>query len=122
MFTVGTQDLNEAQKMPARTKLRGNGMLLPYKKLLTTSTTQSYMNAFYVTQFAVCAVLFNKDTLYPTSMSSPSTSTTPRRVLHDHVVEGEHGWVLGSVVSRASFRRVAASGQTDFTFFLITHQ
>ena len=40
-----------------------------------------------------------------------------RRVLHDHVVEGEHGWVLGSVVSRASFRRVAASGQTDFTFF-----
>ena len=38
-----------------------------------------------------------------------------RRVLHDHIVEGERGWVLQGVVSRGSFRRAAASGQTVFT-------
>ena len=32
-----------------------------------------------------------------------------------NLVEGEHGWVLQGVVSRASFRRAAASGQTVFT-------
>ena len=47
-------------------------------------------------------------------MSSPSTSTTPGG-LPDHFVEREHGWVLQGVVSRASFRRAASSGQTAFT-------
>ena len=34
--------------------------------------------------------------------------------MHDQIVEGEHGWVLQGIVSRASFRRAAASGQTVF--------
>ena len=46
VFTIGTLDLQVERKMLLRTKLRGNGILLSYKKLLTTSTTQSYMNAF----------------------------------------------------------------------------
>ena len=33
--------------------------------------------------------------------------------MQDHIVEGEHGWVLQGVLSRAS--RVAASGQKVFT-------
>ena len=86
-----------------RTKLRGNDILLLYRKLLTTSTTQSYMKPFNVTHFAGCTVLFN----------SPFTSTTPD--VQNHIVEGEHVWFLEGVVSRASFRRVAASGQTAFT-------
>ena len=40
-----------------------------------------------------------------------------RRGLQDQVVEGEQGWVLQGVVSRASFRRAAASGQKYFTVF-----
>ena len=35
--------------------------------------------------------------------------------MQDHIVEGEHGWVLHDVLSRASFRRAAASGQKVFT-------
>ena len=35
--------------------------------------------------------------------------------MQDHIVEGEHGWVLQGVLSRASFRRAAASGQKVFT-------
>ena len=35
--------------------------------------------------------------------------------MQDQVVEGEQGWVLQGVLSRASFRRAAASGQKAFT-------
>ena len=38
-----------------------------------------------------------------------------RRGLQDQVVEGEQGWVLQGVLSRASFRRAAASGQKNLT-------
>ena len=34
--------------------------------------------------------------------------------VQDHVVEGEQGWVLQGVLSRASFRRAGASGQKVF--------
>ena len=35
--------------------------------------------------------------------------------MQDLVVGGEQGWALQGVVSRASFRRAAASGQKVFT-------
>ena len=35
--------------------------------------------------------------------------------MQDQVVEGEQGWVLQDVLSRASFRRAAVSGQKFFT-------
>ena len=38
-----------------------------------------------------------------------------RRVLPEKVVEGDSGWVLRGVLSRASFRRQPPSGQESFT-------
>ena len=38
-----------------------------------------------------------------------------RRDLPDQVMEGEQGWVMQSVLSRASFRRPPTSGQVTFT-------
>ena len=38
-----------------------------------------------------------------------------RRELHDKVMEGDQGWVLQGVISRASFRRRLLSGQKTFT-------
>ena len=70
---------------------------------------------FCVTHFAGCAVLFNKDTIYANVDVKSIYLHDTRRTLPDHVVEGEHGWVLQGVVSRASFRRAASSGQTAFT-------
>ena len=70
---------------------------------------------FYLTHFAGCAVLFNKDTFYTDISVKSIYLHDTRRILPDHFVEGEHGWVLQGVVSRASFRRAAASGQTVFT-------
>ena len=46
VFTTGILDLDEAQKMLSRNKLRESGTSSLCKKLLTTSTTQSFMNAF----------------------------------------------------------------------------
>ena len=46
VFTSGILDRDEAQKMLSRKKLRESGTSSLCKKLLTTSTTQSYMNAF----------------------------------------------------------------------------
>ena len=40
---------------------------------------------------------------------------TQDRGLPDQIIEGEQGWVLQGVLSRASFRRAAVSGQTFFT-------
>ena len=65
--------------------------------------------------FAGCAVLFNKDTFYPDISVKSIYLHDTRRCEQDHIVEGEHGWVLQGVLSRASFRRAAASGQKVFT-------
>ena len=63
----------------------------------------------------MCAILFNKDTFYPDiSVKSIYLHDTTRGV-QDHIVEGEHGWVLQGVLSRASIRRAAARGQKAFT-------
>ena len=70
---------------------------------------------FNVTHFAGRAVLFNKDTFYPDIRVNSMYLHDTRRVVPDHFVEGEHGFVLQGVVSRASIRRAAASGEKVFT-------
>ena len=68
-----------------------------------------------MTHYTCCAVLFNKDTFYPDVSVKSIYLHDRRRSVQDHIVEGEHGWVLQGVLSRASFRRAAASGQKVFT-------
>ena len=70
---------------------------------------------FRVTHYAGCAILFNKDIFYPDISVKSIYLHDTRRGLQDHVVEGEQGWVLQGVLSRASFRRGAVSGQKFFT-------
>ena len=69
-------------------------------------------NRFLVTHYGGCAVLFNKDTFFPDVKVKSIDLHDVRRVLPDKVVEGESGWVLKGVLSRASFR---PSGQKTFT-------
>ena len=70
-----------------------------------------------MTHFAGCAVLFNKDTFYPDISVKSIYLHDTRRGVQDHIVEGDQGWVLQGVLSRASFRRAAASGQTSAIFY-----
>ena len=67
-------------------------------------------NRFHVTHYGGCAVLFNKDTFPEVEVKSIYLHHT-RRELSDKVMEGDQGWVLQGVLSRASH----LSGQKTFT-------
>ena len=60
-------------------------------------------------------MLFNKDTFYPDIEVKSIYLHDTRRELSDKVVEGDQGWVLQGVLSRASFRRRPLTGQKTFT-------
>ena len=70
---------------------------------------------FHVTHCAGCAILFNEDTFNPDINVKSIYLHDTRRDLPDQIIEGEQGWVLQGVLSRASFRRAAVSGQKFFT-------
>ena len=72
-------------------------------------------NSFHVTHYAGCAILFNKDTFYPNVDVKSIYLHDTRRDLPAQVMEGEQGWVLQGVLSRAIFRRPPVSGQKYFT-------
>ena len=59
---------------------------------------------FFVSHFAVCAFLFNKDTFYSDLRVSSVHihDTTSGQMV---VKEGQNGWVLQGVISRATCRR-----------------
>ena len=56
-----------------------------------------------------------RNSLHPDISVKSTYLHDTRRGLQDQVVEGEQGWVLQGVLSCASFRRAAASGQKLFT-------
>ena len=70
---------------------------------------------FHVTHHGGCAILRNKDTFYPDIEVKSIYLHDTRRELLDKVMEGDQGWVLQGVLSRASFRRRPLSGQKTFT-------
>ena len=70
-------------------------------------------NRFHVTHYGRCAVLFNKDTFFSNIKVKSIYLHDTRRELPDKVMEGDSGWVLQGVLSRASFRRQPLSGQKN---------
>ena len=72
-------------------------------------------NRFYVTHYAGCAVLFNKETFFPDVKVKSIYLHDTRHDLPDKVREGESGWVVQGVLSRASFRRQPSRGQKSLT-------
>ena len=77
---------------------------------------------FHVTHFAGCAILFTEDTSYPNIDDKSIYLHDTRRVLHDHIVEGEHGRVLQGVVSRASFSSCGSRRSESLHCVIVTHQ
>ena len=72
-------------------------------------------NRFHVTHYGGCAVLFNKDTFYTDIEVKSNYLHDTRRELPDKVMEGDPGWVLQGVLSRAFFRRRPLRSQKTFT-------
>ena len=72
-------------------------------------------NRFHVTHYGECAVLFSGDTSFSDVKVKSNHFHDVRRALPDNVFEGESGWVIHGIISRASFRRQPFSGQTSLT-------
>ena len=96
-------------RVPLRSTLYVNGTLLQYEKRSSISSMR-LMNHFYIIQIAGCAVLFSKD------VRVNSVYILDTRTWHQQVVkEGQSGWVLQAVISRASFWRIPCNGKSCFT-------
>ena len=99
------------RKILSRNKLRESGTSLFFKSVLSKLNTKLFMHVF--TLPTLRAVRFSSTRTPSTLTSASNRSTFATR----GEVEGEEGWVLQGVVSRASVRRTAASGQKVFTVF-----
>ena len=79
-------------------------------------------NRFHVTHCGGCAILFNKDTFFSDIKVSSIYLHDTRACEQDKIKEGESGWVLQGVVSRAAFRRQPCSGQKILHGHVSAHQ
>ena len=113
--TTGTLVPDVGGKTQLRNKLRGKWHVVTLQKASDYVDHDVLQERFHVIHYAGCAILFNKDTFYPDINVKSIYLHHTRRGLPGQVVEGEQGWVLQGVLSRASFRRAAVSGPKFFT-------
>ena len=73
------------------------------------------VDRFHVTHHGRCTVLFNKDAFFSDVEVKSIYLHDTRRELPDEAMEGDSGWVLQAMLSRASFRRQRLSDQETFT-------
>ena len=72
-------------------------------------------NRFHVTQHGGCAILLNNDTFFSDIKVTSLYLHDLRYSQQDKVKEGETGWVIHGVISKASFRRKPRGGKSSFT-------
>ena len=72
------------------------------------------MNHFYITHFAGCVVLLNKETFHSDVQVNSVYIHDTRSGQQQVVKEGQSGWVLQAGFSRASFRRIPRNGKSYF--------
>ena len=77
---------------------------------------------FHVTHYAGCAILFNKDTFYPNIDVKSIYLHDTRRDLPDQVREGDQGWVMQGVLSRASFSSTTSQRPGNLYSVVSTYQ
>ena len=101
--------------MPPKNKLQERWHIITLQEASEYVDHDILTSRFHVTHYAGCAILFNNDTFCPNVDVKSIYLHDTRRDLPDQVMEGEQGWVLQGVLSRASFRRSPVSGQKYFT-------
>ena len=100
----------------------GKRLIITLQGALEFGDHELLTNRFHVTHYGGCAVLFNKDTFFSDVKVKSICLHDTRRVLPDKVMEGDSGWVLQGVLSRASFRRQPPSGQRNIHGSVVAHQ
>ena len=107
--------LNSEREGAIEKHIAGKWHIITLQESIEYLEHEFLQNRFHVTHYGGCAVLFNKDTFHPDiKVSSIYLHDTRDGQQHD-VKEGESGWVLQGVISRASFRRLPRSGKSFFT-------
>ena len=92
-------------------QIAGKWQIITLQEAIEFVDHELLTNRFHVTHYGGCAVLFNKDTFCPDVKVKSIYLHDTRRELPDKVMEGDSGWVLQGVLSRAPFRRQPLSGQ-----------
>ena len=111
--------LNSEQEGAIEKHIAGKWHIITLQESIENLEHEFLQNRFHVTHFGGCAVLLNKDTFHPDiKVSSIYLHDTRDGQQHD-VKEGESGWVLQGVMSRASFRRLSRSAKS---FNVDSHQ
>ena len=95
--------------------IAGKVLTIAFQEAIEYLKHDSLTNSFHVSHYAGCAVLFNKDTLYPDVRVSSVYINDTKNGLQQVVREGEAGWVFLAAVSRAAFRRVPRNSKPFFT-------
>ena len=95
--------------------IAGKGHIIALQEAIEYLQHECLMNHFYVTHFAGCAVLFHKDTFHSDVWVNSVDIHDNRTGQQQVVKEGQSGWVLQAVISRASFRRIPRNGKSYFT-------
>ena len=72
-------------------------------------------NRFHVTHYGWFVILFNKDTFFSDIKVSSFYLHDTRTCEKYKITEGESGWVMKGVVSKAAFRRQPRNGHQTFT-------
>ena len=117
--TTGTLDPDAEKKIPFEKQIAEKWHVITLQEASEYVDHDILTGRFHVTHCAGCAILFNKDTFYPNIDVKSIYLHDTRRDLPDQVMEGEQGWVMQGVLSRASFRRSPVSGQKSFTVFSV---
>ena len=98
--TTGIQDLDVEKRVLSGNELQENGILSPFRRRLSISTTSSSRTG---------------STFFPDVKVKSIYLHDTRRELPDKIMEGDSGWVSQGVLSRASFRRQPLSDQKTLT-------
>ena len=97
--TVGTQHLEEVLLGPSRISSQGHGPSLRFKEAIGYLQHGRLKRHFFVIHFAVCAIMFNKDTFHSDIQVGSVYVHDVRKSPSNH--EGQAGWVLEAVISRS---------------------
>ena len=103
------------KKKPSKSTLRGRWHIITLQEALEYLDHEYLTNRFPVTHYGGCAVLFNKEIFHPDIKCFSVHLHDTRDGQQQVVKEGQSGWVLQGVISRASFRRLPRNGKSFFT-------
>ena len=92
-----------------------SGIAITLQEAIEYLDSEYWTNRFYVTHHGGCAILFNKDTFHQDVKVTSVYLHDTRDPQQQDVKEGELGWVLQGVISRASFPRLPRNVKSFFT-------